>query len=590
MGNLWSDFIGAQKWRWLGLMAVAFVSIAAITYYFAYQVYVQDAQSQAANQAANGRATLISISKQHTPLLYALSQSSKVHDVLKGGSVAKLNKHLLELNQRANLEAIYLMDADGLTLAASNYQEAINYVGKNYSFRPYFKQAMAGETSDFFAIGATTGKPGYFISQPVFNQQNNVIGVITAKFSVASFLPLWPSKELRGFVSNKDNVIILASDKQWLYRTLNTLSTEQITVIKAQKQFANLQLQNLDWTPLATGQATIAEESFLYANTATLSNGWQLHMLIKTSGVRTQSMITAALISTAIFFLWAWALVIRSKRLKKALLNSEQDRQQLVSVNQQMQREIGERIEAEAKLAKAQGKLVQSSRMAALGQLSASVIHELGQPLTALKTYIAAAELDSPSKPMINLLANLQRVTKRMQMTTDELRLFSRPGDLQMQSVHLTEVINKSLSLIAQSHDHHAVIIEEDFEGNDTAQVTGHDHRLEQVITNLVSNALTALVNTSNPKIMIHIKDDGQNWIIDITDNGPGFGIRDPKRLFEAFYTTKSEQQGMGLGLAISAAIVEEHHGKIWAAQNPQGGAIFYVSLPKTMPAKGKVS
>jgi signal transduction histidine kinase len=89
---------------------------------------------------------------------------------------------------------------------------------------------------------------------------------------------------------------------------------------------------------------------------------------------------------------------------------------------------------------------------------------------------------------------------------------------------------------------------------------------------------------------MIRIKDDGQNWIIDITDNGPGFGIRDPKRLFEAFYTTKSEQQGMGLGLAISAAIVEEHHGKIWAAQNPQGGAIFYVSLPKPMPAKGKVS
>ena len=312
-------------------------------------------------------------------------------------------------------------------------------------------------------------------------------------------------------------------------------------------------------------------------------------MLIKTSGVRAQSMITAALISTAIFFLWAWALVIRSKRLKQALLNSEQDRQQLVSVNQQMQREIGERIEAEAQLAKAQGKLVQSSRMAALGQLSASVIHELGQPLTALKTYIAAAELDSPSKPMVSLLANLQRVTKRMQMTTDELRLFSRPGDLQMQSVYLTEVINKSLALMAQSHDNHAVIIEQDFEGNDTAQVTGHDHRLEQVITNLVSNALTALVNTSNPKIMIRIKDDGQNWVIDITDNGPGFGIRDPKRLFEAFYTTKSEQQGMGLGLAISAAIVEEHQGKIWAAQNPQGGAIFYVSLPKTMPAKGKV-
>lgn len=579
--SLWQQFRGAQKWRWLGLMTLSFGIIAAITYLLAYQIYVRDAQTQADANAKSGRDALIAISQQHTPLLYALSLSSPVQQTLAGHSPKQLNQHLLEVTQRSKLEAVYLMDTTGLTLASSNYDQDINYVGKNYSFRPYFKQALAGNTSDFFAIGATTGTPGYFISQPVFDATDQVIGVIAAKVSVHSFYRLWPTADLRGFVTNKDDVIILASDKHWLYSTLKPLTASQLEVIKSQRQFANVNLATLNWQQQASGQATIGNETFFYANSNTLGNGWQLHMLIDTNTVKARSLYVASLISTAIFFLWAWALVIRSKRLKQALHNSEMDRHQLVTVNQQMQTEISERIDAEAKLAKAQRQLVQSSRMAALGQLSASVIHELGQPLSALKTYIAAAEMNSPSPQMLSLLDNLQRVTKRMQSTTDELRLFSRPGDITMHDVKLVDVIEKSLTLVAHSYHHGSVNIEQTF-NDETATVTGHPHRLEQVITNLLSNAIAALENTSNPVIKISLNSDGNHWVINISDNGPGFGIRDPKRLFEAFYTTKSDQQGMGLGLAISAAIVEEHHGKIWASQNPDGGAVFFVSLPKS--------
>lgn len=582
--NLWEQFAKSQKWRWLGLMVVSFTLIATVTYLFAYQYFEQEAKQQADNHAQNGRSTLLSISQQHTPLLYALSLSTQVHEALDKGTPPELNQHLLTLTQQAGLEAIYLMDTSGLTIAASNYQQNINYIGKNYSFRPYFKQALAGNNSDYFAIGATTGKPGYFISQPVFNLNKEVIGVLATKVSVSSFFRLWPNKSLRGFVTNKDNAIILASDEDWLYHTLNPLSDAQLAVIKAQKQFANIHLTTLNWTQAEVGQAEIQNEAFLYAKTTTLNNGWQLHMLVNTNQVKARSLFATSLISTAIFFLWAWALVVRSKRLKQALHNSEVDRQQLVTVNQQMQKEIGERITAESKLAKAQRQLVQSSRMAALGQLSASVIHELGQPLSALKTYIAAAEMSSPTPQMESFLGNLQRVTERMQTTTDELRLFSRPGDVTMEQVRLKSVIDKALSLIENSlNDPKPIAVKQHCDS--TACVIGHPHRIEQVITNLLTNAIAALANTNHALIDISIKEEANNWVIEIADNGPGFGIRDPERLFEAFYTTKSDQQGMGLGLAISAAIVEEHHGKIWAALNPNGGAIFFVSLPKTNEA-----
>ena len=582
--SIWEQFANSQKWRWLGLMILSFSLIATITYLFAYQIYQQDALEQAESRAQNGRSSLLSISQQHKPLLYALSLSTQVQESLQGKSSRGLNKHLLELTQQAGLEAVYLMNTNGLTIAASNYQQDINYIGKNYSFRPYFKQALAGKSSDFFAIGATTGKPGYFISQPVYNRDNEIVGVLAAKVSVKSFLRLWPDESLRGFVTNKDSVIILASNEDWLYHTLKGLTNEQLATIRDQKQFANVPLQTLNWTQQASGQVDIKNQSFLYAKTTTLANGWQLHMLVNTNQVKARSLFAASLISTAIFFLWAWALVVRSKRLKQALHNSEVDRQQLVTVNQQMQKEIGERIMAESKLAKAQRQLVQSSRMAALGQLSASVIHELGQPLSALKTYIAAAEMSSPTPQMESFLGNLQRVTERMQTTTDELRLFSRPGDVTMEQVRLKSVIDKALSLIENSlSDPQPIAVKQHCDS--TACVIGHPHRIEQVITNLLTNAIAALANTNHALIDISIKEEANNWVIEIADNGPGFGIRDPERLFEAFYTTKSDQQGMGLGLAISAAIVEEHHGKIWAALNPNGGAIFFVSLPKTNEA-----
>ncbi len=577
--TIWSNYFRAQKWRWLALMSLVIGLLALAIYEVAYNSYLQEAQTRARQQAKDGRNTLASISQQHQPLLYSLAASTLVKRALTEHKVTKLNQHLRDINHLAGLEAIYLMDEDGLTIAASNFADKVTYIGSNYSFRPYFTDAIKGHAGDFFAIGATTGKPGYFISQPIHNDAGKVIGVLATKVSVDDFAALWPHGGEQGFITDEHGIIILASQTEWLYHSLSRLRADEVATIKAQKQFAKLPINPLQWQVSNLNEVKLGDKDYLYSPADTLINGWQLHLLLNTQSVRQKAILTSTLITMALVFLLAWALIIRSRRLDKALKESEHIRKTLLQVNERLENEVEERIQAQDKLHDAQRKLIQSSRMAALGQLSASVIHELGQPLSALKNYLHAAELSPHDDDMDELLGNLHAVVKRMQSTTDELRLFARPDNKDFSSVNLNQAIDKAVELSTQSLCFDNINIVRQYAQTE-ALTEAQPRRLEQVVCNLLSNARSALQNREQAEIIIKVSAAENAWLITVTDNGPGFGNTNPEQLFEAFYTSRKDSDGMGLGLAICAAIVEEHHGNIWAKQPSHGGAQFCISLP----------
>jgi two-component system C4-dicarboxylate transport sensor histidine kinase DctB len=266
-------------------------------------------------------------------------------------------------------------------------------------------------------------------------------------------------------------------------------------------------------------------------------------------------------------------------------MKSELNRAKLVQMNDNLEAEIGERHHAEKRLSLAQQKLVQANRMAALGQLSAAVIHELGQPLAAFKNYITAAEIDPDGEDMGQLLANLHSVALRMQSTTSQLRFFSRPDETKFILVDLQQVIASAIKLTRAQCDTAQVNLQWAPNSGVQACVMGQSLRLEQVIVNLLINAFAA-VNDSG-QVIISLEHDQQNWLLRVIDNGAGFGAQDPEELFEAFYTTRASTDGMGLGLAISAAIVNEHHGQIWAQNSSQNtihkGAEFVVTIPQAV-------
>jgi two-component system C4-dicarboxylate transport sensor histidine kinase DctB len=472
------------------------------------------------------------------------------------------------------------MDNEGLTLASSNYQQQahLSFMNKNYGFRPYFKAAIEGNDGAYFAVGATTGLPGYFISSPVLDERGHVIGVLAAKIDAAMLSVIWQSTKDLGFISNNTGVIILSSKNAWLYQTIAPLTAMQINRIRSQKQFSGKLLPAFSWRPIDDLLVAVEEKEYLYTPHKIGSSGWVLHLLSDPAEAKKNAAFVALVVSALSLLLLSWGLTVRSRTIKQSLLKSELNREQLVHMNDNLEAEISERHRAEKRLSSAQKKLVQASRMAALGQLSAAVIHELGQPLAAFKNYLTAAEMDPDGEDMRLLLANLDSVAMRMQSTTSQLRFFSRPDETKFALVDLNQVVSSAIELTRAQCHNAKVSLQWASKNSGQASVLGQSLRLEQVIVNLLINAFAAV--SEGGQVLISLEHKQGNWLLKVADNGAGFGYQDPEELFEAFYTTKASTDGMGLGLAISAAIVNEHHGQIWAQNSSQGGAEFVVTIP----------
>ena len=580
-----------QKWRWLALLTCIVILLASASYVISYQTFIETEKQGAQDRAKHYHSLLAGMLNQHKPLLSVLTEDPGVVGALSlSQSGSDQHNQLNQLNQRleryatfSGLEAIYLMDREGVTRATSNYQQhpRLSFMHKNYGFRPYFKAAIKGQEGSYFAVGATTGLPGYFISSPVLNPSGQVIGVLAAKIDAAMLSMIWQSTEDLGFITNDTGVIILSSNPAWLYQTITALTAQQINRIRSQKQFSGQLLPPLSWSSVDDLFVTVETIDYLYTPHEIGTSGWVLHLLSDPAAVKKNAAFVALVVSALSLFLLSWGLTIRSRTIKQSLLKSELNRSKLIQMNDNLEAEIGERHRAEKRLSLAQKELVQANRMAALGQLSAAVIHELGQPLAAFKNYITAAEMDPDGEDMRLLLANLDSVALRMQSTTSQLRFFSRPDETKFVLVDLHQVVASAIELTRAQCDQAKVDLKWSCSLPNQAFVMGQSLRLEQVIVNLLINAFAAV--NEGGQVLVNLEHEQDNWLLRVADNGAGFGAQDLEELFQAFYTTKASTDGMGLGLAISAAIVNEHHGQIWAQNSTLNGAEFVVTIPRAV-------
>jgi two-component system, NtrC family, C4-dicarboxylate transport sensor histidine kinase DctB len=256
-------------------------------------------------------------------------------------------------------------------------------------------------------------------------------------------------------------------------------------------------------------------------------------------------------------------------------------------LNAQLQREIAERQKAEKSLAVAEQTLAQSSKLAVLGEMSASVSHELNQPLAAMKTYLAGARLLLQRRRPDEALSSFQRIDdliERMGAITRQLKSFARKGGEAFEPVDLRSCVSGALAMMEPQLKTRAVKITRSLPRH-AVMVQADRIRLEQVIINLLRNALDAIQNHRAPQIDITLAQDlptgpfdRQTAVLCVRDNGDG--ITDLENLFEPFFTTKAPGEGVGLGLAISSGIVKDLGGRLTARNAAEGGAIFEVALP----------
>ena len=515
--------------------------------------------------------------------------------------VRAVNERLEGINRAAHTAVLYILDNKGIALAASNWNEEASFVGVNLSYRPYFQEAMHRGSGRFYAIGTTSGIPGFFFARALSDGERT-LGVGALKVSIDHLERTWAGTTDIVLAADANGVIFLSSNPEWRFHTLGPLPPAAAQRIAATRQYWNVQLKPLrvevkkvfaDGAQAVTVDANNGwqpDSDYMELRQPVPEAGWNLILLSSRRSVHELRQLAVALAAVLSAFLLLLILYARQRRrsvaqslaAKEALerANDALERKvtertsDLLTANTQLQREMSERRRAEEGL-------VQAGKLAALGQMAAGITHELNQPLAALRTLSANAGVFLQRGRMMDAVKNLEVIgdlIDRMGKITGQLKAFARKDPVQLRPVSLKRSLANGLFLLNQKATEQRVTIAEEWPGRDV-WVLGDPTRLEQVIVNLGANAMDAMVGQAHQRMTIAVIVVG-DWVqIAVRDNGPGIPEHHLPRLFEPFFTTKESGQGLGLGLVISIGIARELGGDLTAANRPEGGAEFVLRL-----------
>lgn len=559
---------------------VGFALLLALAFFLAERLALSGETRRAADRISLYRTTLVSALEEHQHLPFILARDPLVIAAAEGTMSAELNTRLESFANEAGIDAIYLMTTDGMTIAASNWSENQTFIGNNYGFRPYFKSALSGSRGLFFAIGATTQEPGFFVAEPVYAKAGQIAGVIALKVDLTPLTLAWREGGETLLASDARGIAILASNPNWTYRSLAPLSASARQEIAAERQFGDEPLRPLDFIEESDG-VRIDGVHYLHTVSDVGHLDLNLHYLTPYNRINQQAWQVVLVAAAALLLASVAVLFVRTQRIRTALFASQEDRRGLQALNRKLADEIDERKNAERRLERAQKELQQVSKMAALGQLSASVTHELGQPIAAMRNYLAAAELpesgiDGEARELVE---QLNGIALRMENITGQLRFFAQAEPKPWEQFDLRTIVD-SVSRLMKS-DLESRNIQCLMETPDEAiPVFGDVFRIEQVLVNVLRNASDAVAETDQPSVRLFLRRQGEVAELSVSDNGSGLTREALAHAEDPFYSTKASGDGMGLGLSISAAILKDHGGKMNYANGPDGGAIFTIVLP----------
>ncbi len=537
-----------------------------------------------------------------------LARDPEVRNVLSvRGDVAieALDDKLADLSRGVGASAIYLLDVQGVAIAASNWREAATFVGVDYHFRPYFTQAMGQGQAEYFALGTVSHEAGLYLSRRIDGGDGRPLGVIVLKMDFQQQESDWRALPDPLFVTDEQGVVLIGNVPQWQFRSMAPLPPALAERLRESLQFGQAAVAEL---PLSPGLPDAGAHA-LTRNTAatpTLPSGtllmhsalpvpaspnWTLHILVPVQAAVRRAVsniqLTVLLVMAAVYagggFMYYRRRLLRERARAQVLAKTRLERQvrvrtrQLRQSNEQLLAQIDERQRAETRLHQMQDELVQANKLALLGQVAAGVAHEINQPLSAIRAYADNAEAflqRGDTQDTRDNLRAIARLTERIGGITGELRAFSRKATAHVAALPLREAIDGALLLMGPRLRRQEAAL--DYTPPPPGlRVWADRMRLEQVLVNLLQNALDAAGQA--PRLALRIQADDQAVSLSLADNGPGIAPQVLEKLFTPFQTTKPE--GLGLGLVICRDILTECGGTLTASNGEHGGAVFLMRL-----------
>ncbi|EXF91255.1 ATPase [Pseudomonas fluorescens HK44] len=499
------------------------------------------------------------------------------------------NRLLKDIRAQTGAEVMYLMDTSGKTLAASNWDKHDSFVGRNFAFRPYFSEAMQGRLGRFFGLGTTSAKRGYFFAGAVRDGEQ-IIGVLVVKVDLDHTESLWGKTPEQLLLTDHNGVVIITSRPEWRFRATRPLTDEERQAITAVQPYPTRDPQPLNLNP----------DAWLIQTQQIEETGWSVSILAPRTlidrPVRTVVAIGGATLLVLMLLLglmmqrrrhYLQRIAFEAKTRHELEARVAERTSDLEGLNRRLKQEVLEREQAQQELVRAQDDLVQAGKLSALGTMSASISHELNQPLAAIRSYAENAEVLLDHQRTDDARGNLKLIselTGRMASIIAHLRAFARRDRHAPESVALQPALDDALALLAKRRRAMEVELIRDLPAA-TLWVEAGETRLRQVLGNLLANALDALTEKGPPrKLWLSAESTADGVNLYIRDNGPGFCMEALGRAGEPFYTTKTRTQGLGLGLAICDTLMRAFGGELSFANHKEGGALITLRLRAGAP------
>jgi len=553
----------------VAVLLVVAVIVVSVTNKFLTDRFTDSTRDRAELRLALYSGNLLAELRQNAIVPQLLARDPELIGALNSADYTASTRRLISFVEEIGAASLMLLDIDGRTVAATDR----NRLGANRRADSFFVDAIRSNATVFTVAERESGGYAFFYSRRV-QSGSDVLGVIAVEVDLQKFGRAWAGISDAVIVTDSTGTIILTTEPRWRGRTEEEALARQTPQNAIQRAIQ----ATADWTALPP-DAYLQGEAVMRLENRIPFRGWRMTSYTTYASVRERvnGVLALEIMGFAILLALTFYALSRRTALRMALFQRESA--QLRRLNMALQREIAERKRVQETLAVAEQTLEQSSKLAALGEMSAAVSHELNQPLAAMKTYLAGARLllrRNRTEEALSSFGRIDDLIERMGGITRQLKSYARKGQEAFSPVDMGDALSSSLAMMEpQLRQRHVQISR--IAPDEPVEVLGDRLRIEQVMVNLLRNAIDATKSERLPQVDI-ILSAGETVTLTVRDNGPG--IEDLDALFEPFYTTKQPGDGVGLGLAISSQIVTDLGGRLTARNGQSGGAVFEMQLP----------
>ena len=580
-----SDTLASREanlsWR-VRFALLAIFMLAVGTVYITNQLlsarFTQSTLQRAQLRLALYSGNMVSELQRNSIVPRLLASDAELIGALNSNDYQRTSQRLLSFVDEIGAAAILLLDSDGLVVAATDR----NRLGETQRNLPHFREAARASQTVFTTHKHDMDVYDFAYSRKILSN-NKPLGVIVVEVDLRKFQSAWAGISDAVIVAAAGGQILLATENSWV-----GLPEQEALALRSAPSAIDRAIQaTQDWTVLSA-DAYMQGKAVMRQELRVPFRGWNMVLFTTYGGIRQRVNAVLALEIMGFSIFLALAFYQLSRQTLTRALFFQQESVDLRQLNIRLQREISERKKVEKNLEVAEQTLAQSSKLAALGEMSAAVSHELNQPLAAMKTYLAGAKLLLQRKRLEEALSSFQRIDDligRMSAITRQLKSYARKGGEELVPVDVRMAVNGALEIMEPQLKSRQISLSKTMPSA-PVMILGDQLRLEQVVVNLLRNALDAISAVPTPEIELLLL-GGETASLTVRDNGEG--ISDLDDLFEPFFTTKKPGDGVGLGLAISSGIITDLGGRLVARNSETTGAVFEVTLPISNTEKSEI-